>query len=373
MDFDSVSQEMTDRALGLLPDPNQGHSLTATPLDDRPMEDLTRPAPVAPSSMRALSPPVEPCHAMSPPASPSHAPSPPMSPPHAPSPLVGPTRASSPPVEPPCASAPPVEPPCAPSPPVKLPGLAANTAGASSATSQVKRGCDEGTDPRSSKRVRLGTIAPAVDVASASMSAQPKTRRSKANEAISTTSTPSIPLTSLLTTNLTGLFEPAANAPKWFVAAVKKLQSKEIDPRFVTLIRTWAAFEVKEGYNEIGKLDSKHRPTQIGDWIQRGRSEKWNPPNLSTDKFEKQFHLWWYHLQPAWRRENNNDIAWGSITGDLLHLKKPGTNGLLSVVAALFFWGINAKRGTPGWDKFIVYVDDVQAVMSALVWPPASA
>ena len=76
-------------------------------------------------------------------------------------------------------------------------------------------------------------------------------------------------------------------------------------------------------------------------------------------------------MQPAWRRENDKDVAWGNVIGDLGYLRKPGTNGLLSVVAGLFFWGLNVVKGTAEWDKFMVCMNDVQAVISALVWPPA--
>ena len=309
-----------------------------------------------------------------------HDPSPPPSPPCAPSLPPSPRAPLLPPS--PCAPSPQLSPlhallpsvnPHSPSPPVEFAGSTSpvvHSAVAAPAASQAKRDRDEGTDDsRTSKRVRSGTITPVVGVAPASISAQARTRCSKAKEAVPATSAPPVPVAN----PLTGPLEPAANVPKWFVAAIKKLQSKDIDPRFTTLIRTWAAFEVKENHNEIAKLDSKHRPSKIGDWIQWGRNEKWNPPKLIADKFEKQFLLWWHYLQPMWRREDDKEIIWGSITGDLTHLKKPGTNGLLSVVAGLFFWGINVEKGTLAWDKFIMCVDDVQAVMSALVWPPAPA
>jgi len=167
-------------------------------------------------------------------------------------------------------------------------------------------------------------------------------------------------------------FKPASNAPKWFISALRKLQSTTIDERFNTLIHTWATFEVKEGYAEVSKLDSKHRPSVIGDWIQRGRNEKWVPPGFDSAKFENQFKQWWFHLQPVWRRATDQDVAWGSIEGDLVHLKKPGTNGLLSVVAGLFFWGINVKNGSPEWDRYVAYVNDIQAVLSGLVSPTSS-
>ena len=120
----------------------------------------------------------------------------------------------------------------------------------------------------------------------------------------------------------------------------------------------WAIFEVKENYAELSKLDSKHHPTVIGDWIQRGQSEKWVPPSFDASKFEKKFWQWWFYLQPAWRRETDQDVPWGSIDGDLTHLKKPGTNGLLSVIAGLFFWSSYVQKGTSGWDRYVVHINE---------------
>lgn len=55
-------------------------------------------------------------------------------------------------------------------------------------------------------------------------------------------------------------------------------------------------------------------------------------------------------MQPGWRHnddgENSRDD--GSDDGDWTDIRLSGTNGLLSVLAALFFWGdaVHA-RGTP--------------------------
>jgi len=329
--------------------------------------------------------PVEPHRESSPPPSPPHAPSPPPSPPHAPSPPPSPPRMSLPPPSPPHeplhSPTPPVIP--SPLPPVALPP--------SNVSQSAKRGHDEDSEgSTASKRGRSGSISVMKSAVPASTTKRSNTRRSKAKKNGSTTqaSVPSAgalstgpgttstsltsgPLTGPSIISLTEAFQPAVKAPKWFVNAIRKLQSKDIDTHFLTLVHTWAVFEVKEDYEEAGKLDAKHRPSEISDWIQRGRNEKWNPPNLQADKYEQQFVQWWYHLQPAWRRENDKDVAWGNVVGDLGHLRKPGTNGLLSVVAGLFFWGLNVVKGTAEWDKFMVCVNDVQAVVSALVWPPA--
>ncbi len=40
-------------------------------------------------------------------------------------------------------------------------------------------------------------------------------------------------------------------------------------------------------------------------------------------------------MQPSWRTNNNND----ETSGDWGKICRPGVNGILSVMAALFFWG----------------------------------
>jgi len=343
----------------------------------------------SPPVSRGPSPPVG--HSPSPPV--SRGPSPPVS--RGPSPPVscGPSppvsRGPSPPIDPVQPLSPIAVPPCAPLAPVisgqnaatlQLEPVAGDNRHNPTQSVPIKRGrVEDSGESTSSKRSRSSASTAVPNAVSASMNKHRQSRgpKEKVPAPAATASSASTndctasqaPDPSASTSNEP--FKPAANAPKWFVMAMKKLQSQDIDPRFLTLVHTWGAFEVKEGYKEIGKLDAKHRPMEIGDWIQRGRNEKWNAPNLRADKYQLQFTKWWYHLQPDWRRENDTDVAWGSIVGDLTYLRKPGTNGLLSVVAGLFFWGLKVKKGTADWNQFIVCVDDVQAILSALVWPPA--
>jgi len=55
------------------------------------------------------------------------------------------------------------------------------------------------------------------------------------------------------------------------------------------------------------------------------------------------------------------------MDGDLDGLRKPGLNGLLSVLAALFYWGRiaqNNKKQRKGW---VAHVEDCILVLRGLV------
>ena len=57
-------------------------------------------------------------------------------------------------------------------------------------------------------------------------------------------------------------------------------------------------------------------------------------------------------MQPKWRLSKKGEILTQKMDGDLDGLRKPGLNGLLSVLAALFFWGRIAQNNTKqrkGW------------------------
>ncbi len=51
-------------------------------------------------------------------------------------------------------------------------------------------------------------------------------------------------------------------------------------------------------------------------------------------------------MQPSWRTNNNNN---GETSGDWEKIRRPGVNGLLSVMAALFFWGDVTGRADEQW------------------------
>ena len=157
--------------------------------------------------------------------------------------------------------------------------------------------------------------------------------------------------------------------PAWFSTSLGMLQSSDnpLGERWAELVRLWVAFEQKERFKQRGKLSPKKRPDVVTEWIQRARSPTWQPVITNVSTFEKSFHAWWLSLQPKWRLSKNGEILTRKMDGDLDGLRKPGLNGLLSVLAALFYWGRiaqNNKKQRKGW---VAHVEDCILVLRGLV------
>jgi hypothetical protein len=141
------------------------------------------------------------------------------------------------------------------------------------------------------------------------------------------------------------------------------LLSEDMGGQWGKLVTLWQDFEVKHEFREAGKLSPRGRPKCIADWIQRARSPAFRPDINPT--YASEFSTWWTNLQPAWRTEGGGgELARG--TGDLEGLRRPGVNGLLSVVAALFFWGVSLGKDREECGAWGTGVDEVAWVLSAL-------
>ncbi|KAF9472819.1 hypothetical protein BDN70DRAFT_763239, partial [Pholiota conissans] len=127
--------------------------------------------------------------------------------------------------------------------------------------------------------------------------------------------------------------------PDWFKSAISMLSSADLGPEWQELLELWKNFEVKENYRHVAKLGNSHRPISIKDWIQRGRSPVWRPVIAKPANYGKEYMRWWTLLQPAWRLSSRGSIIFNEIDGDWESLRRPGVNGLLSVLASLFHWG----------------------------------
>ena len=126
----------------------------------------------------------------------------------------------------------------------------------------------------------------------------------------------------------------------------------DFNPIWKEILDDWTRLENRKGYSSgTEKLKAGGRPKCVSYWIQCARTAH---PNLDNkqyliddfDKYAAGFWEWWVSVQPSFREE--------SVTKDgLLETKKPdstikdpwsgidiaGQNGLVSALAALFFWG----------------------------------
>jgi hypothetical protein len=161
-----------------------------------------------------------------------------------------------------------------------------------------------------------------------------------------------------------------ANAPKWFISALKMLQLGEMPrpDRWFEVVTAWKAFEEKAKYQENGYLDSAGRPACVGLWIGRHRSITWRPvlPKLSV--LEKEFRCWWTSLQPDWRISEEGDLMSEELEGDWGALRKPGLNGILGALVCLFYWGLEVKvNGKKRYQSWVDHVEDCILVLGHLI------
>jgi hypothetical protein len=158
-----------------------------------------------------------------------------------------------------------------------------------------------------------------------------------------------------------------SSCPDWFLKAYQMLLSKDLGPAWMELIRAWAHFEKELDYSEEAKLGTKGRPPCVAAWIARARTSTYRPDLGPLAAFEKSFRTWWKSLQPEWRR-NGPSANLSRDMGNLDDLRRPGKNGLLSVLAALFFWAANAEKvGRIDWEQpWGQAVDDVAWVIQRL-------
>ncbi|KAG5222646.1 hypothetical protein IMY05_C2442000500 [Salix suchowensis] len=137
--------------------------------------------------------------------------------------------------------------------------------------------------------------------------------------------------------------------PLWFKNQYKVLyEVKSMPDVWFVLLAKFDLFEEMTAYNNTGNgLATLKRPEEISWWIRAG--QKANPTLSDVDKFGDNWWRWWISLQPEWRgvvseesalerRHRRADKAVSCAAAAWEELDKPGRNGFLSPIAALFWW-----------------------------------
>lgn len=157
-----------------------------------------------------------------------------------------------------------------------------------------------------------------------------------------------------------------ANAPPWLTNTVSMMSSGNLGLRWTALLQAWVAFEEQHHYTGTTKLGTTSRPAAVGCWIQCARSAAYRPQITDFRSYEAMHLKWWLSLQPDWRLGEDEDVL-NAVDGDWGELKKPGINGLVSILASLFFWGSGmaaAGKKAKHWDSA---VEDMITMFSHLV------
>ena len=136
------------------------------------------------------------------------------------------------------------------------------------------------------------------------------------------------------------------------------LQSESaMGEKWMELVTVWASFEAWLKFREIKKLAPINCPPAVGDWIGRAHLSMWRPIIEDSQQYEALFWEWWSHIQPEWQFEDGK-LAPGSLMGDWDVLWLPGTNGIVSVMVALFYWGLEILDDNGGCKSWLSAVEE---------------
>jgi hypothetical protein len=119
--------------------------------------------------------------------------------------------------------------------------------------------------------------------------------------------------------------------------------ARRLGIHFHALVNAWTRIEAASRFEHAPtNLLHRLRPAQVGRWItgQRGR----RPADTAISdpiQYAKEWETWWATLQPHWRVQGSDGkwVVGGAYGTDWGVLFQWGVNGVLSILAALYFWG----------------------------------
>ncbi|KAJ7160859.1 hypothetical protein C8R46DRAFT_905053 [Mycena filopes] len=150
------------------------------------------------------------------------------------------------------------------------------------------------------------------------------------------------------------------DAPVWFKHGFGQVSREVLGGCYEELLEEFVALERSYGFvvgASKGLKGSYPRPEQVSTWVKDGRGRKLSMvPITDVASFGKEWWSWWQGMQPSWRGERGERVA--AEQADWGHLVQPGQNGMLSVVAALYWWGHAEKAaeggaGSAEWEEAV--------------------
>ena len=147
---------------------------------------------------------------------------------------------------------------------------------------------------------------------------------------------------------------------KWFKSAWEMLSSTDLGPSWKSLMELWQAFKHANNFSGLSRLASDGRPACIAEQFKRACSSNFQPDLGDIASFKQECYMWWMSLQPDWRKTGGKELVRGD--GDLAALAKGGPNGIVSVLAALFFWEVG--KGAHVSSMWSTIVSDIECVLT---------
>ncbi|KAJ7678248.1 hypothetical protein DFH06DRAFT_975852 [Mycena polygramma] len=152
-----------------------------------------------------------------------------------------------------------------------------------------------------------------------------------------------------------------SDASAWFQGVYGEITKAELGDTYNGLLRLLIGVERSYGFI-VGSprgLTSTNRPIQVSKWVGQGRGLRggWmsngvGPTIDSVAVFDAEWWKWWGAMQPGWRvkdvgtpgRFTRGTYA-AADKANWASLRHPGQNGIVSLVATLYWWGKAVQKG----------------------------
>ncbi|KAF6746465.1 hypothetical protein DFP72DRAFT_1076322 [Ephemerocybe angulata] len=141
--------------------------------------------------------------------------------------------------------------------------------------------------------------------------------------------------------------------PEWYSLAIVNLMGRDLGAAWVEMIMQWGVLELALGFGKVskGSLPVKGRPEEWSQWTTKGARNHDHSPFID-DPAELGLAItsWWRSIQPPFRHSDGPELKPiyedPSTAGDVwASIRKSGTNGLLSLMMLVFWWGCAAYDG----------------------------
>ncbi|KAJ7204378.1 hypothetical protein GGX14DRAFT_320084, partial [Mycena pura] len=108
------------------------------------------------------------------------------------------------------------------------------------------------------------------------------------------------------------------------------------------IVGLWFLREEENGFSPRQKfLLAKLRPKQIGEWVGRARSQRYNPSIKNAARFGESVWTWWQHVYPAWT-EQGGKVEKREVSAveadEWRTLDVSSQNGFINVLVCLRWW-----------------------------------
>ncbi|KAK7053554.1 hypothetical protein R3P38DRAFT_2378051, partial [Favolaschia claudopus] len=150
------------------------------------------------------------------------------------------------------------------------------------------------------------------------------------------------------------------NAPAWFTDAHASMTHIDLGCHYRPIVAAWTRMEAASRFEHSeSNLSAKSRPKSIGVWI---RSKRTAAASINDPvQYAEEWRAWWDLLQPSWRTKDKDGqwaitATYGGAGREWGPLYRWGINGILTVVASLYFWGC-VVQGKPeflgSWERAV--------------------